>query len=56
MIEGRHRADDADHDSHWVRITAEATEEVDHLLVDHGMVGDQIFELFKLGCRGKLAV
>ena len=44
MIEGRERADDTHHDGHGMRIPAEAAEEVHHLLVQHGVIGDRLLE------------
>ena len=45
VIEGRERADAADHHRHRVGVAAEALEEAAHLLVDHGVMGDAVVEV-----------
>ena len=56
VVEGGHRADHADHGGHRMRVAAEATEEVVHLLVDHRVTRHQRLELLELRRRGQLAV
>ncbi len=45
VIEGRQRADRADHHRHRVRVAPEALKEPAHLLVHHGVVRDAIIEI-----------
>ncbi len=52
VIEGRQRADRADHHRHRMRVAPEALEEAAHLLVHHGVVGDALDEIGLLG-RGR---
>ena len=56
MVEGRQGADQAGHDGHRVRITAKATQEKLHLLMDHGVVGHKAGEVFFLDRVGQVAV
>mmetsp|Transcript_23598 Transcript_23598/g.41778 ORF Transcript_23598/g.41778 Transcript_23598/m.41778 type:complete len:470 (+) Transcript_23598:375-1784(+) len=56
VVEGRHGPHDAGHDRHRVGVTAEPTIEIDHLLVQHGVVGHEAFELFQLGRRGQRTI
>jgi hypothetical protein len=53
VVEGRHRADHADHDRHRMRVTAEPAEEVHHLLVQHGVVGHAVLEILQLRGDGR---
>ena len=55
VIEGRQRADDADHDRHGVRVAPEAAEQEDELLMHHGVHGDVVFELTVLLLRRQFA-
>ena len=48
VIEGRQGTDDAGHDGHRVRVTAEAAIEVVQLLMHHGVIGDGALELLIL--------
>jgi hypothetical protein len=48
VIEGRQRPHHAAHDRHRMGISAETAEEELHLFVQHGVVGDRVFELFLL--------
>ena len=56
MIEGRERADHADHDGHRMRVAAEARLEPGHLLMHHRMVCDQFLKFFILFFCWKLSV
>ena len=56
VVEGRQSAHQAGQHSHGVRVTAEATQEELHLLVDHGVVGHAAGEVGLLGCVGQIAV
>lgn len=56
VIEGRQRADAAAHDSHRMRIAAEAGEEAAHLLVHHGVVRDAVIEILLLHGGRQFAV
>ena len=56
MIEGRHCADDTNHDRHRVRIATESTVEILHLFVQHGVAGDRGLEFFQNGCCWQLSV
>lgn len=56
VIEGRQRADAADHDRHRMRVAAKALIEPRHLLVDHGVVGDGAVEIQLLRRGWKLAI
>ena len=55
-IEGRHRAHDAHHDRHRMRIASEPAEEVLHLLMQHRVHGDAVLEILELFGRRQLAV
>ena len=56
MVEGRQAADQAGEHGHGVGVTAKPTQEKLHLLVHHGVVGDQVGEVgFLFGVR-QLAV
>ena len=56
VIKRGQRANDADHNGHWVRIAAETVEETVHLLVQHGVAGNRRFKLFELCGTGQLAI
>ena len=56
VIEGRQRADAADHDRHRMRVAAEALIEPRHLLVDHGVAGDRAVEIRLLRRGRQLAI
>ena len=56
VIEGRQRADAADHHRHRMRVAAEALEEPAHLLVHHGVAGDAVVEIGLLGRGRQFAV
>ena len=56
VVEGRHRAHGAADDRHRVRVAPEAAEEVGHLLVQHGVVGDPADEVLELRRGRQLAV
>ena len=45
VIEGRQRADRAEHDRHRMRVAAEALEEAAHLLVHHRVARDAVVEI-----------
>ena len=52
VVEGRHRPHDAADHRHRMRVPPEAAEEIRHLLVQHGVVGDAGFEILHL-LRGR---
>jgi hypothetical protein len=56
VIEGGHCADDAAHHRHRMRVAAEATPELRHLLVNHRVIGHVIHEVGLLGLVRQLAV
>ena len=56
VIEGRERADHTNHDGHGMGVPAEAGVEPGHLLMHHGVAGDQIAEGVVLLLRRQLAV
>jgi len=56
VVEGRQRTDYATHDRHRVGVAPEATEEIVDLVVDHGVVGDGVFELGLGRCGRKITV
>ena len=56
VVEGRQRADAADHHRHRVGVAAEALEEPAHLLVDHGVMDHAVVEIFLLRGGRQLAV
>ena len=56
VIEGRERADHADHDRHRMRVAAEAGVEPGHLLMHHGVARDAVVEVVVLLLRRQLAV
>ena len=56
VIEGRERADGADHDRHRVGVAAVAGEEARHLLVHHRVVRDGAAEVDELGVGRQLPV
>ena len=56
MVERRHGPDNADHRGHWMGIAAEATKEIVHLFVHHGVVAHAAFKICKLCCIGQIAV
>ena len=56
VIEGRQRADAADHDRHRMRVAAEALEEPAHLLVHHGVMDHAVVEVGLLRRGRQLAV
>ena len=56
VVEGRQCAHAGHQHRHRVRVTTEAAEEADHLLVQHGMVRDDIVEIGLLLGRGQLAL
>ena len=56
MIKGRHRANDAAHDRHRMRVTAEAAIELRQLLMDHRVAGDVVGEFGIFGRVGQIAV
>ena len=56
VVERRQRADRTDQHRHRVRVTAEATEEEVHLLMDHRVLGHGVGEHFFLLCVWQFAV
>jgi len=56
MVERSHGADDAGHHGHRVRVATEATVEIVHLLMHHGVLRHQLFEFLELGCRRQFTV
>ncbi|MNT50518.1 hypothetical protein D3C72_1874420 [compost metagenome] len=56
VIEGRQRADQTGQHGHGVCVTAEATQEELHLLVDHGVVGHAAREVGLLRCVRQVTV
>jgi hypothetical protein len=56
VVEGRQRADHADHDRHRVRVAAEALVELHQLLMHHGVVLDRAFEFGLLRGARQFAV
>ena len=56
VIEGRQRADHADHDRHRMRVAAEPGVEPRHLLMHHRVLGDAVVEVRVLLRRRQLAV
>ena len=56
VIESRQGANQARQHSHGVCVTAEATQEELHLLVDHGVVGHDVLELGFLCGVGQIAL
>ena len=56
VIEGRERADHADHDGHGMRVAAEARVEPRHLLMHHGMARNELMEHRVLLRRRQLAI
>ena len=56
VVEGRQCADQAGHDGHRVRVTAETAQEKLHLLVDHGVVLDVFGKGRFGGLAGQVAV
>ena len=56
VVEGRQCANQAGHDGHRVRVAAETAQEELHLLVDHGVVGDEFGEALFFAGVGQVAV
>ena len=56
VVEGRERADHADHYRHRVRVAPEPLVQARQLLVHHGVMGDDVDELLFLLAIGQLAV
>ena len=56
VIKGSQRAGHAAHHRHWVGVATEAVEQTGNLLMDHGMTGYGLAELFKLLLRRRFAV
>ena len=56
MIKGRQSANGTHHDRHGVGVAAEAHKEPIKLLVEHGVIGDGVFELFEFLSARKFAV
>ncbi len=56
VVEGGEGANGTNHDSHGVRVAAEAGEEAAHLLMHHCVVRDAIVEVLLLGSSRQFAV
>ena len=52
VVEGGHRADDAHHHGHRMRVAAETVEQAVHLVVDHRVMRDRVVEV-RLLLRGR---
>ena len=56
VIEGRECANQTTHDGHRVSITTESFEEFHHLLMHHGVFGDEVGKLFLFPRRWQIPV